>query len=304
MALYDPRQHDAYVRLYGYDLGVSCFARAASVLWLMGYPEQALGKVREALTLAQQHAHPFSVAYALSFTAECHRLRREGREAQERAEAVIALAAEQGFPLWAAGATMFRGWAVAEQGSLEEGMAQMRQGLAAWQATGAEVGRPSWLGQLAEACGPAGQVEEGLTTLAEALAVVQQTEERWWEGELYRVKGELSLRLRQIQENPSKSRRGKARQAKSQDTDSQHVASRVPTMEMEAEGCFQQALEIARKQQAKSLELRAAMSLTRLWRSQGKSSEAQHLLSSIYGWFTEGFDTADLQDAKALLDQS
>lgn len=304
MALYDPRQHEAYTRLYGYDLGVSCFARIASVLWIMGYPEQALDRVRGALTLAQKHAHPFSVAYALSFTAECHRLRREGREAQERADAVIALAAEQSFPLWAAGATMFRGWAVAEQGRLEEGMTEMRQGLAAWQATGAEVGRPSWLGQLAEAYGLAGQVKEGLTTLTEALAVVQKTEERWWEGELYRLKGELSLRLQPIRATSSKSRRGKASQAKSRSSGSQRVASSVPTTEMEAERCFQKALEIARKQQAKSLELRAAMSLMRLWRSQGKSSEAQHLLSSIYGWFTEGFDTPDLRDAKALLDQS
>jgi predicted ATPase len=304
MALYDPRQHDAYIRLYGYDLGVSCFARAASVLWLMGYPEQALDKVRGALTLAQKHAHPFSMAYALCFSAECHRLRREERITQERADAAIRLSAEQGFPLWMAGATIYKGWALAEQGQYKEGISLMREGMGSWLATGAEVARSSWLAQLAEGCGKAGQVAEGLSAVTEGLAVTNAREERWWEAELYRLKGEMSLRLGEVKANLGKSRRGKPSQGKSRVPDSQHLASSLPTAEAEAEGCFQKALEIARKQQAKSLELRAAMSLMRLWRSQGKSSEAQHLLLSIYSWFTEGFDTPDLRDAKALLDQS
>ncbi|NOT53970.1 MAG: hypothetical protein HOP18_05125 [Deltaproteobacteria bacterium] len=176
--------------------------------------------------------------------------------------------------------------------------------MSAWKGIGAEVGYPSWLAQLTEAYGRAGRFQEGLAVLAEALVVTNKNEERWWEAELYRLKGEMSLRLGEVKANLGKSRRDKPSQGKSRVPDSQHSASSVPTAEAEAEGCFQKALEIARKQQAKSLELRAAMSLMRLWRSQGKSSEAQHLLSSIYSWFTEGFDTPDLRDAKALLDQS
>ena len=150
-------------------------------------------------------------------------------------------------------------------------MAQMHQGLAALRATGAEMLRPYYLALLAEAYAQVGQPEAGLTVLAEALAVVDNTGERRWEAELYRLKGELLL----------------ARSAE------QHA---------EAEACFHQALDIARRQQAKSLELRAAMSLSRLWQQQGKRAEARELLAPIYGWFTEGFDTADLREAKALLD--
>jgi predicted ATPase len=154
-------------------------------------------------------------------------------------------------------------------------MAQMRQGLAAWRATGAEVFRPHYLALLAEAYGKAGQAEQGLTVLAEALAIVERTGEHWWEAESYRLKGELLL-----------AQAGEER----------------PAVKA-AEDCFQQALAMARRQQAKSLELRAAMSLARLWQHQEKRAEARQLLAEIYGWFTEGFDTADLQEAKALLEE-
>ncbi|NOT55295.1 MAG: hypothetical protein HOP18_11865 [Deltaproteobacteria bacterium] len=290
MSLYNPQERSAHIRLYGYDLGVSCFARAASVLWLMGYVDQALQKVREALTLAQQRAHPFSVTYALSFAVECHRLRREAHATQERAEAVLALATEQSFPLWAAAATIYRGWALAEQGQSEEGITQIRAGLSSWRATGAEVGLPSWLGQLAEAYGVAGQIEAGSTTLNEALAIVQQTEERWWEGELYRLKGELTLQ----QEN---------QKAKGKNQKLKIPEPKFQILNPQAEAYFLKAIEVARKQQAKSLELRATVSLARLWQQQGKRPEAHDLLSEIYNWFTEGFDTKDLQEAKTLLNE-
>jgi predicted ATPase len=174
---------------------------------------------------------------------------------------------------------IFRGWALAQryaesaagQGPGGEGIAQLQQGLAAWRATGAEALRPYYLALLAEALERGGQVEEGLQLLAEALAMAHDTGECRWNAELHRFKGEFLL----------------ARPA------AQHA---------EAEACFRQALDIARRQQAKSWELRAAISLSRLWQQQGKCDEARQLLAPIYGWFTEGFDTADLQGAKALLE--
>jgi predicted ATPase len=182
----------------------------------------------------------------------------------------MALASEKGFPQFVALGMIMRGWALAVQGQGEEGITQLHQGLAAFRAAGAEISRSRDLGLLAEAYGEVGQTEEGLTVLAEALAMVDKTRERYWEAELYRLKGALLLR------------RGS------------------PAEEVEA--CFRQALTVTQHQQAKSLELRAAVSLARLWQSQGKRAEAYELLAPIYGWFTEGFDTADLQDAGALLD--
>jgi predicted ATPase len=163
-----------------------------------------------------------------------------------------------------------RGWALAESGHREEGRAQIQQGLAAYRATGATRVRPYQLGLLAETSAQLGHTTEGLAALAEALATLDQSGVRWWEAELYRLRGELLL---------------------------QHAGAQPG----EAEACFQQALTVARRQQAKSLELRAAMSLARLWQRQGQHAAARELLTPIYGWFTEGFDTADLQEAKALL---
>jgi predicted ATPase len=175
---------------------------------------------------------------------------------------------------------MLRGWALVAQGQAEKGIAQIRQGLTTYQATGAELICPYWLALLAEAYEKGGQAEEGLAVLAEALAAVEKTGERWWEAELYRLKGELLLQSGGQSLEPGVT----------------HPQSAT------AETCFQQALEIARRQQAKSLELRAAMSLSRLWQRQGKRDTARQLLAESYDWFTEGFDTADLQEAKALLD--
>jgi predicted ATPase len=214
---------------------------------------------------------------------------------------VITLCGEQGFPFWLAWGTIIRGWALAEQSQGEEGIAQMRQGLAAWRATGAELQRPYYLALLAEAYGKIGQAEEGLSALAEALAVVHKTGERWYEAESYRLKGELSLKSRQVKASQDKSKTSR-RQVEDESKTSQDKAE-VRSPESEAEECFWKAVEIARRQQAKSLELRAVMSLARLWQSQGKKEEARQILAETYGWFTEGFDTADLKDAKALLEE-
>jgi predicted ATPase len=240
------------------------------VLWLLGYPDQALTSSHEPFTLAQELSHPFSLAYALDFAALLHQLRQEGQAAQEQAEAAMTLSTEQGFPLWLAIGMILRGGTLAERGQGTEGMAQMRQGLAVFQATGVEAGKPYFLALLAKAYGR-GQAEEGLSVLDEALAAVQKTGERWWEAELHRLKGELVLA------------------ASAEDY-------------AEAEAHFHHAIDIARRQQAKSLELRATVSLSRRWQQQGKRDEARELLAPIYGWFTEGFDTADMQEAKALLE--
>jgi predicted ATPase len=243
----------------------------------LGCPEQALERSRQALTLAQEVSHPFSIAFALDFAAMLHQSRREEQVAQERAEAAMTICTEQGFPSYLAMSTILRGWALTVQGQREEGIAQIHQGLTTYRATGAVEVLPYYLALLAEGCKQRGQVEEGLAVMAEALATVDNTGERAHEAELYRLKGELTL------------------QSKAPGSESK--------VEKEAEEYFHKAIEIARQQQAKSLELRAVMSLSRLWQQQGKQDEAHQMLMEIYGWFTEGFDTKDLQEAKALLDE-
>jgi predicted ATPase len=261
------------VFLYGEDAGVACHSFAARTLWFLGYPDQGLAQSQQAVTLAQQRAHPLSLNYALRTAALFHQFRREVRVAQERAEASIRLATEQGFPYWRAYSSILRGWSLAHlQGRAQEGIEQMHHGLRAHRATGAEANRSYFLALLAEAHGTLGEPEAGLAVLAEALVHVEHTGERYYEAEIHRLKGELLLQQ-----------------------SSDHQA--------EAESCFLHALDIARNQQAKSFELRTATSLARLWQQQGKRQEAHDLLAPVYHWFTEGFDTADLKDAKALLDE-
>jgi len=299
VALYDPQQHRSHAFFYGQSPKVSCLSIATWALWLLGYPDQAQERIRGALALAQELSHPFSLVYALFYAASLHRFRREVQAAQERAEALIALSREQGFLYRLTFGTILRGWATVEQGQGEEGITQIRQGLAAFQATGAGVVRPYFLALLAEAYGKVGQGEKGLSVLAEAFAVVDRTGERLYEAELYRLKGELSLQSRQVEDKPKTSQdKSAVRSPESEDTDPRPLAP-----DPQAEACFHKAIEIARRQSAKSLELRAVMSLSRLWQQQGKKDEARQMLAEIYGWFTEGFDTADLQEAKALLQE-
>jgi predicted ATPase len=271
IALYDPQQHRSLVFLPGEDFGMICLVRAAWVLWYLGYPEQAWMRSDEAVTLAQQTAYPFRRTSVLCAAAMFHQFRREWRATQERAEVTISLATVQGFPHWRAYSAILHGWALAHQGQVKEGIEQIHQGLTASRATGAELQRPYFLALLAEVYGTMGQPEAGLTVLTEALTLVDKTGERFYEAKLYRLKGELLLQ--QSSDNST-----------------------------EAEVCFHHAISIAQNQQAKSWELRAATSLARLWQSQGKRNEARQVLVEVYNWFTEGFDTADLKDAKALLD--
>jgi predicted ATPase len=224
------------------------------------------------------------MAQALGFAAGFHFFRREWQLAQERAEAVITLSTEQGFPFWLAHGTIVRGGALAEQGQVKEGIAQMQHGLAACRAMDAELVRIEHLPRLAAVYAKTGQIKEGLSAVAEALAFVDKTGMRFCEAELYRLKGELTLQGA----NQKKSRR---------------VGIAHTTEESEAEAYFRKAIDIAQKQQAKSLELRATMSLARLWHQHGKIAEAHQQLAAIYNWFTEGFDTKDLQEVKVLLSE-
>jgi predicted ATPase len=231
ISLYHPQPYDAPIFHYWCDPGVLCRGFAAKTLRLLGYPDQALQRSREALALAHDLSHPQSLAFALYVSGVLHHFRREGQATQRQAEAEIALTNAQGFPLWFAWGTMLRGGALAEQGQTEESIAQLRNGLAAFRALGSGLLIPYCLALLAEAYGKAGQAEEGLAAVVEALAMVDKTEERFYEAELYRLYGELTLQQSSVQ----------------------GLESRVK----EAEGCFLKAIEIAQKQQAKSLELRA-----------------------------------------------
>jgi len=290
MSLYDPQRHSSRVLQ---DLKVTSLCYMAWAAWQLGYPDEALHKGREALALAHELSHPFSSAFALIFVAAIHQLRGEWQATQEHAAAAIALCTEQGFPVWLAFGTVLHGWELTRQGREREGITQMHQGLAAWRATGAEASLPLVLALLAGAYGRVGQVSEGLEVLEEALTIAQKNQERYYEAELYRLKGTLMLQsktsLGWVSGKPQ------ASQNKYKDT-STHV-------EAEAEACFQQALVIARRQQAKAWELRIAMSLGRLWVQQGRQADARQLLGNAYGWFTEGFETADLQEARSLIAQ-
>ncbi|HZD09894.1 MAG TPA: hypothetical protein VE553_01020 [Candidatus Binatia bacterium] len=268
--IYDPQRHHTHTFRYGgHDPGVCGGSFGGPILFCLGYPDQALQRGREALALAQELSHPVSLTAATRWLAALHRLRREEHAVQERADEAIALATKHEFPLFVGWATPLRGWALAHEGQDEAGISQIRQGLATYQATGALMDRPYMLALLAEVLGKNRQIEKGLHTIGEALTIVEEMGERYFESELYRLRGELLL----IRGEP---------------------AARV-------EADFQQAMAISRRQDARSLELRAAMSLARLWQSQGKQREAHQMLAAIYGWFTEGFSTADLKEAGALL---
>jgi predicted ATPase len=201
-----------------------------------------------------------------------HQLRREVRATLEAAEALLSLTVKES-PARRYVATILLGWIHAQTGRAVEGIAEIHRGLAAFEAQGFVLTRSQWLALLAEGYALAGRTEEGLGAIAEALEHVERTDERYYEAELHRLKGELLLQ------------RGGA------------------GAEAEAEACFQKGIEVARRQEARSWELRATMSLCRLWRSQGKIKEAREALAAIYGWFSEGFDTPDLQGAKALLEE-
>jgi predicted ATPase len=279
--------HRALVVHHGWDLGVFARCYAALSLWLLGAPAQALAQMHEVRTLAQDLADPFSLAYVLLHVTRLYQWRRDVSATLTWGEAAMALCAEHGFRQYVSIGRLLHGWALAAQGQADAGLAQMRQGLTAYEATGAAMWRPYFLAMLAEGYGQMGAANEGLQGLAEALTAVQHTGERVWEAELHRLQGELVLQSRHKPLVPE---------------GSMSYATGHTPQPAAAEACFHQALAVARHQQAKSLELRAATSLARLWQQQGKRDEAHKLLAPVYGWFTEGFETVDLHEAKALLE--
>jgi class 3 adenylate cyclase/tetratricopeptide (TPR) repeat protein len=291
--LYDPQRHGSLGFVYGVDLGVAFLIEGAWALWYLGYPDQALQKSQAAVTLARDISHPYSLAWALAAAAWTHLYRREGRAARTLAEEAVRFSSTQDFPHWVAMGTMVRGWALAELGQWQEGISLMQQGITGYWATGARLGRACWVAQVAKTFGQVGQVEEGLHVITEAMVFLSGGEVRHYEAEVYRLKGELLL-AQEIKKQKAKGKRQKKLSVVSSQLS-------VPDPQSEAEACFFKAIEIARKQQAKSLELCATVSLARLWQQQGKHHKARNMLSEIYNWFTEGFDTKDLQEAKALL---
>ena len=272
LTLDDPEQHRSLTVRYLASPRVQSLFFMAWTLWMLGYPDQALQRNHEALTMAYELAQPFSLAFALCFAACVLQACRDVQAVQERAEAAIALTKEQAFSHWFAHATIMQGWAQAAQGHGDAGIVQMGRGLTAYRGTGARLLVPYVRALMAEVYGNLRQEDVGLTMLAKAMAVVANTGGSCYKAELHRLQGDLLL-------------------------------SQSASNSIEAEACLQHALDVARRQQAKSLELRAAMSLARLWQQQGKRAEAQALLAPLYSWFTEGFDTADLQEAKALLEE-
>jgi DNA-binding winged helix-turn-helix (wHTH) protein/predicted ATPase len=269
IALYDFDRHRSLAFEHGDDPGLTALAFLAIALWLSGYPDQALQRVREAQALAERLEAPYCRAFAQSFSAWIHVRRGDAAAAMACCDALMPLAAEQGFGFLLAEGAIFRGWALADQGRAEEGIEQIRSGLAAQRAGGAEMGRPSHLALLAEAYGRAKRHEEGLGAVDEALAIVASTGECAHEAELHRLKGELLGR-----------------------TD----------RESEAQACLRHAIDVAQRQGARSLELRAALSLVRMGRGGGRrAADDRRLLRDVCTSFTEGFDTADLRAARSVL---
>jgi class 3 adenylate cyclase/predicted ATPase len=272
-ALYDAKLLRSHSYTYGIDPGVVCLSYAALAWWFLGFADHALARSQRALALAEDLSHPHSRALALVWAAWLRQFLRDTHNAEELAQAAVRLCGEHGYPLWGPMGTILHNWALIEGGRTpDECIVHMRQGLADLRATGAGLWQPCFLALTAEACSKANRFDEGLTVLDQALSIVRERTERFYEAELHRLKGELLLRC-----NPGD----------------------VST----SETCFQTALAIAHDQQAKSLELRAGTSLARLWAERGERNKAHDLLTGVYGWFTEGFNTRDLQEAHALLSE-
>jgi predicted ATPase len=267
--VYNPEQHHELIQYIGLDPGVVCLSFGMINLWLLGYADQALAWSQEAYKLTQNLDHPFSQAFAHVFTAWLHVFRREARAAKQTAKTALTLGKAHEFAQILAMGKVSHGWAIAELGHPSDGIQQIQQALAAWRATGAEIARPHWLAMLIEQFLRIEQFTAAQEYLDEALAAVEKTGERRGEAELYRLKGELLL-----QQNGA---------------------------EAEAETYFRRAIEIAQSQEALAWELRATVSLSRLWQAQGRQPEARPLLAAVYDRFSEGFDTLDLQAARALL---
>jgi predicted ATPase len=280
LAMYDPVEHHAHAFIYANDPGIVCSAVLTHVLWALGYPDQAVDRLQYALNLAHEINHPLSLALALAHGASLYYYRRDPEAALELAEEGITLSAEHHFVFWQALAMTIHGRALIDLGRPEAGIAEMREGMATWRATGAKMEWPGLCGIMGEAHGQLGEIEAGLRSLNEALTTLHETGELWWQAEAYRVQGELLLL------------QGDARDGVGNGVDHEERAA----------ACFQEAYAIARQQNAKSWELRATISLARLAMRHGDAEEARARLAETYAWFTEGLDTPDLVAARLLLD--
>jgi predicted ATPase len=240
------------------------------VLLCLGFPDQALAASTAAIAEARRLAHPASLAASLMYSARVHSLLGDDEALCEQAHELVRVTTEQAYPYWRAQGTIYCGWVKVKSGEVSDGMSLLRSGSTDYRAAGTEMAMPHQIALLAGACEIAGRIEEAVNLYDEALQIVERPGERWFAAELFRHKGQLLLR------------RG-------------HTDA--------AEGLYRRALGIAAEQEAKLWELRAAVSLARLRRDQGHPTEARDLLAPVYGWFTEGFDTPDLKEAKGLLDE-
>jgi len=273
LALDRREYHEAYLSIFNEDLGITSRRNYSYSLEALGYADRALALAYESITLAEQMSHPFSLGSAHMTTGNVFALRRDWPSSQQEYEKVVALAEEYALGDWPNYATTHNALNLAYQEPTEAAIKRAKQAIESLRAKGVMLSTTRLLARLGEVFGLAGRCAEGLATIAEALALVEGTGERFYEAEIWRIKGELLL---------------KAAASNSQ---------------AEAESCYHRAIEIARQQSAKSWELRTAISLARLWQQQGKRAEARQMLAEIYGWFTEGFATADLKEAKALLEE-
>jgi predicted ATPase len=272
VSLHRPDEHRDSALQYGQDIGVSAFVQLSLALWHRGYPDQSARAADRALALSRQLGHTHTLAHALWFAGMAAVFARDVATVHAYGNDCVALASKHGFAHWAAIGRVLQGWADAQRGEATTEIARIRDGMAAAEAAGTRVSKPFYLALLAEALALAGKIEEGLAALDDALAKAAVSGERGWDAEIHRLRGELTGRL--PHPDPAK-----------------------------AEDSFRTALALAHEQGTRGYELRAATSLARLWREQGRQGKARDLLAPLYGSFTEGFDTADLKDAKALLDE-
>jgi predicted ATPase len=272
LALYDAAKHRSLAPRFGQDIRVSILSFRSIALWVLGYPEAALTDVDQVVKDAREIGHAPSLMYALAVTSVTHLLLGNYAAAYAQTDEAVAVAEEKGAPYWRAWGRIVQSCVLALTGKASDAIRQITSGLTAYRSTGATVCLPGWLSELAKTYADLRQFDDAWRCIDEAFAAVNRTKERWWEAEVNRIAGEIALQT--TEPNAAK-----------------------------AETYFERALSVARSQQAKSWELRAAMSMARLWRDQSKPQQASDLLAPVYEWFSEGFDTLDLKEAKALLDE-
>jgi predicted ATPase len=289
LSLFDPEQHESLFLSFGGDPLAVALINSSGNAWLSGWPDQARTRVEKGLARAQEVSHPFTLVYTLILAAMARLFLREPDEAWRLAHRGVTVAREHGFSLYTALGALIQNCAALQRGELQAGLTTIPEALSAYRATGARLFLPFFLACLAEGYLQVGQIPDGLQVVTEALQLIETHLASFWAAELYRLKGELSLQQFTVQGAKFTARKS--------------LASGAQRLERETEACFQQAIEVARHQGAQSLELRAVMSLSRLWQQQGKREAARKVLAETYGWFSEGFDTKDLQEAKALLVQ-